>query len=114
VTDPSQLQFTQETAPDAAGLVRCRLQTEPARQLTNLQRVPILMITSEASYHASYDSCTSQYLTQAGVQHTYIRLPDVGIHGNGHMMMLEMNNLRIASLIEQWTGYMELDAVTNP
>ena len=25
-----------------------------------------------------------------------------GIHGNGHMMMLEKNNLRIARLIHNW------------
>lgn len=113
VTDPSQLRFTQQATPDSPDVVRCRLQAQPVHTLPNLQRVPILMITSEASYHASYDSCTSQYLTQAGVQHTYIRLPDAGIHGNGHMMMLEKNNLRIAALIEQWTGYIELGAITG-
>jgi hypothetical protein len=75
--------------------------------------VPILMITSEASYHASYDHCTSAYLTQAGVEHTYVRLPDVGIHGNGHMMMLENDNLRIAALIEQWTSQVERKGIAS-
>ena len=104
VSDPSQLQVIEQITPDSLDVVRCRMQAEPARQLPTLQGVPILMITSEASYHASYDSCTSKYLTQAGVQHRYIRLPDIGIHGNGHMMMLENNNLLIADFIAEWTN----------
>ena len=31
-----------------------------------------------------------------------IWLPEVGIHGNGHTMMLERNNEQIADLIEDW------------
>ncbi len=50
-----------------------------------------LIVVSEASYHAAYDHCTANYLTQAGVRNTMIRLGDVGIRGNGHMMMLEKN-----------------------
>ena len=58
---------------------------------------------SEASYHAPYDYCTSRYLTQAGVKHEFVSLPDAGIRGNGHMMMLEKNNLEIAALLDGWT-----------
>jgi pimeloyl-ACP methyl ester carboxylesterase len=103
VSDPSQLSFVQQTVPDSPDLVRCRMQTEPVHQLSSIQGIPILMITSQASYHAAYDHCTSKYLTQAGVKHTYVRLPDAGIYGNGHMMMLEKNNLEIAQLIAKWT-----------
>jgi hypothetical protein len=31
-----------------------------------------------------------------------VRLPDRGIRGNAHMMMLEKNNLEIAALLRQW------------
>jgi hypothetical protein len=31
-----------------------------------------------------------------------LRLEDKGIHGNGHMVMLEKNNLDIARLIDDW------------
>ena len=103
VSDSSQLTFVQQTVPDSPDLVRCRMQTEPAHQLSTLQGIPILMITSQASYHASYDHCTSKYLTQAGVKHTYVRLPDAGIYGNGHMMMIEKDNLVIAGLVAKWT-----------
>ena len=32
----------------------------------------------------------------------YIRLQDKGIQGNGHMVMIEKNNLDIARLIDDW------------
>ena len=63
--------------------------------------MPILILTAEASYHAPYDHCTVKYLEQAGVHPTWIKLADEGIHGNGHMMMLEKNNQAIASLMSR-------------
>jgi hypothetical protein len=41
-------------------------------------------------------------LAQAGVKNSFIRLADRGIKGNGHMMMLEKNNLAIAGVIADW------------
>ena len=90
--------------PDGQDVVRCWLQPEPARQLSNLQQIPIVIVVSEASYHAPYDHCTSRYLEQAGVRHEFVRLPEVGIRGNGHMMMLEQNNLAIAEWLERWAN----------
>ena len=31
-----------------------------------------------------------------------VRLEDVGIRGNGHMVMLEKNNLEVADWIDGW------------
>jgi pimeloyl-ACP methyl ester carboxylesterase len=102
VTDPAELKFERVEAPAGPGLVNCWRQTAPARTLPRLAHVPILIVQSEASYHAPYDYCTAAYLTQAGVKNTYIRLADVGIHGNGHMMMLERNNAAIAGVMLAW------------
>jgi len=33
---------------------------------------------------------------------TWIKLAEIGIHGNGHMMMLEKNNLEIATVMSRW------------
>jgi hypothetical protein len=33
---------------------------------------------------------------------TYTRLAEAGIHGNGHMMMLEKNNEAIAAVMMSW------------
>ena len=74
----------------------------PARQLPNLAKIPILIVTSEASFRAQYDHCTSEFLTQAGVKNEHLRLETVGIHGNGHMMMLEKNNGDIANVLINW------------
>jgi hypothetical protein len=38
-----------EDKPDSPDLVTCWKQAEPARQLPNLQRMPILFLTAEAS-----------------------------------------------------------------
>ena len=100
--DEPQLALVQEASADRPDLVRCRLQAEPARQLVNLRGIPVLMLMTEASYHSPYDHCTSKFLTQAGVQHTFTRLEDVGIRGNGHLMMLEKNNLQVAAAMESW------------
>jgi pimeloyl-ACP methyl ester carboxylesterase len=80
----------------------CWLQKGAARRLVHLAGVPTAVVTSEASYHAEYDHCTVAYLHQAGVDAEFIRLADRGIHGNGHMMMLEKNSLDIATCVEQW------------
>ncbi|HYT04760.1 MAG TPA: alpha/beta hydrolase [Gemmatimonadales bacterium] len=102
VSDPSQLTFVPQAVADNPGVIRCWRQAEPARQLPNLQHVPILIVTSEAGYHSTYDQCTSEYLTQAGVPNAQVNLGDVGIHGNGHMMMIEKNNLDIAAFMQSW------------
>ena len=100
--DASDLAITRQETPDAPDVARCWLQKSPARTLPNLQKLPILVITGEASYHAPYDHCTVKYLQKAGVNPVWIKLADVGIHGNGHMMMLEKNNAEIAGVMSRW------------
>jgi pimeloyl-ACP methyl ester carboxylesterase len=102
VTDPSQLSFVQEPAPDPGKLVRCWVQAAPARQLTNLQKMPHLLIAGEGANASNTNHCVSKYLTNAGVQNTWVNLKDVGIRGNGHMMMLEKNHLEIAAYMATW------------
>ena len=105
VNDPAELAIVRQDKADGPDLVRCYAQAAPARQLPNLQKMPILVLTSEASYHAPYDHCTVKYLEQAGVRPTHIRLADIGIHGNSHVMMLEKNNQEIAAVIAQWLDH---------
>jgi pimeloyl-ACP methyl ester carboxylesterase len=100
-SSPEDLEFVMHE-PSAPDLSPYWLQVEPARKLPNLARVRTALISAEASYHAPYDPGTSAYLTQAGVRHDFIRLADHGIGGNGHMVMLEQNNLDVAALIVDW------------
>jgi len=102
VASASELSFVQEENSDGPGLVKCWMQATPARQLPNLQKMPVLMLTAEASYHAPYDHCTVKYLQQAGLRPSWIKLADLGIRGNSHVMMLEKNNRQIAAVIARW------------
>lgn len=80
----------------------CILQQEPASTLINLVNISVLIEVSEASYHTVYDHCTVDFLRQAGVKVDFIRLEDLNIHGNGHMQMMEKNNLEIAEVLHKW------------
>ena len=88
--------------PTSDDLVQCFLQKEPARKLVNLSKTNILILTAESSYHAPYDHGTSNFLTQAGVKHDFIRLQDHNINGNGHMMMHEKNSSEVCNFIVSW------------
>jgi pimeloyl-ACP methyl ester carboxylesterase len=99
---PTQLKTAKQSAPEAADLAACVSQADPPHKLKNLAGIPVVIVTAESSYHAPYDHCTSKFLTQAGVKNTHLRLENEGIHGNGHMMMLEKNSNEVAAAIQKW------------
>jgi pimeloyl-ACP methyl ester carboxylesterase len=98
----NELQFEQQEKADAPDLVRCWMQKAPARQLPNLAKMPIAIVHGEASFHAPFEHCTVKYLEQAGAKPRWIDLGKAGIHGNGHMMMLEKNSDEVARAIGDW------------
>ena len=102
VKEPAELAVEREAQADGPDLFVCWMQKAPVRQLVNLKNIPVMVMAAEASYHQSYDHCTAKYLNQAGVKTEYIRLQDKGIFGNGHMVMIEKNNLDIARLVDGW------------
>jgi pimeloyl-ACP methyl ester carboxylesterase len=101
VKDPTELAPRRENKPQGADLIACWVEGT-RHKLPRLAGIPVMIVTAEASYHAPYDHCTSQYLSRAGVANDLVKLADRGIHGNGHMMMLEKNNLQIAGVIAEW------------
>src|SRR5260370_1026346 len=100
--DAWELTFERQEKADGPDLSRCWLQKEPARQLPNLGKLPIAIVTGEASFHGPYEHCVVKFLEQAGVHPTWLNLGAMGIHGNGHMIMLEKNSDQIARVIEKW------------
>ncbi len=103
VTEASPLKFVREDKPEKPESRALLVAGRSRRASSSIcEATPILIVTSEASYHAPYDHCTVRYLAQAGVKSTFIRLPDVGVHGNGHMMMLEKNSDDIAKVMADW------------
>ena len=103
VKDPSELQVALEEKSDIPGdVVPCYLQKEPGRKLVNLEKIPVVYLSAEGGYHRVFDHCLAKWLNQAGVKTQFVRLEDVGIHGNGHEMMLEKNSDEIAKFIGGW------------
>ncbi|WP_424136620.1 alpha/beta hydrolase [Roseomonas chloroacetimidivorans] len=99
--DPSAMQPELRAAP-GADLKLCMVQAEPARQLPRLSGIPIVVVTAEASWKAQEDHGVVDFLRQAGVPADHLRLEQAGIHGNGHMVMLERNSDEIAALLADW------------
>jgi pimeloyl-ACP methyl ester carboxylesterase len=102
VTTQSPLEFVRQDKAEAPDLVRCWRQKEPARRLVAVGERPILYLAAEASFYAPYNHCTVGYLNQADVKVTYVKLADIGLRGNGHMMMMEKNSDAIAQVIVDW------------
>ncbi|MDI1364677.1 MAG: hypothetical protein PSX79_07405 [bacterium] len=109
LTDPKELAKVQDLEPERPDLIRCWRPVEPARRLVTLSRFPVLILVSEASYHAGCDHCTARYLSQAGVKTDFVRLADLGLHGDGHMLMLEKHSAEIAAEIGRWLDGRKLD-----
>jgi pimeloyl-ACP methyl ester carboxylesterase len=101
VANPSEIK-TKTITPTEAGVQPYRLQEEPARKLKHLQGIPIVLVTAEASFASPGSPGAVAYLTQAGCRAEELRLVDHGIHGNGHMMMVEKNNREVLQPILEW------------
>jgi len=102
VTPESPLEFVQQEQAEGPDLVKCWRQKEPARRLVAVGDRPIIYLAAEASFYAPYNHCTVGYLRQAGVDVSFVKLADIGLRGNGHMMMMEKNSDAIAQVIVEW------------
>ncbi len=98
---PSDLK-TVNNETDSPARRSCIYQAEPARKLPQIAKVKYVAFTGEASPHITYDQCVVNYLRQAGVKVDWIKLGEVGVHGNGHFSFLEKNNLDVAEVVEDW------------
>jgi hypothetical protein len=102
IKEASELQPVRQEKADGPDLLPCWVQKEPAHKLVNLESIPILNVTGEASYHRPYAHCEAKWLNQAGVKTTFVRLEDVGLPGNGHQMMSEKNSAGISKFFMDW------------
>lgn len=102
ITNPTQLRPLRQAKAAGPGLIPCWLQQEPAHKLINMEGFSVLEVSGQASYHRPFAGCTAEWLNQAGVKTTYVRLEDIGLRGNGHQMMSEKNSAAIAGFFLQW------------
>jgi len=82
-------------------LTTFKLQAEPVRKLKNLQNIPIGWLTGEFG-GGGLGYANVAYLRQAGCRAELIRLRDLGIEGNGNLMVMEKNNRQVFDLIDGW------------
>jgi pimeloyl-ACP methyl ester carboxylesterase len=101
-SQPSDLNVVLEAKSERPDEAPCWLQVEPARKLARWKNIRVLDISANATYHRVYDPCIPKWLNQAGVRTDFVRLEDVGITGNSHMMMLEKNSDAIIKFIVGW------------
>ena len=102
IKEASELQTIRQDKPDGPDLLPCWVQKQPAHRLVNLEAIPVLDVSGEASYHRPYAHCVAKWLNQAGVKTTFVKLEDVGFAGNGHQMMSEKNSAGIARYLQGW------------
>ena len=101
VNDVSELKLVDVASPEE-GVAAYKLQAEPARKLKNLRNIPIVFVTSEGSFASPGNPGGVAYFKQAGCMAEELRLTKLGIHGNGHMMMVERNNRQVLQPILDW------------
>jgi hypothetical protein len=91
----------------------CGATTYTDQQIATLATVPILVFFGDhldtpnpfgLSWPAAFADCQA-FITRVNAAHGNAQMlypPNLGIHGNSHMFMLDKNNLQIADLILKW------------
>lgn len=75
--------------------ITCPKQTN-IRNFTNTRRLHLMRKWAEM-------------LNKLGGDVTVIHLPDVGLHGNTHFPMSDLNNVEVADLLSKWLYEKQLD-----
>jgi pimeloyl-ACP methyl ester carboxylesterase len=98
--DASELSLTTLDGPEGAS--PRRVLADPPRRLPNVSRVPIALVTAEASPFAGFGAAIMAFLERCGAAADLIRLADHGVRGNGHGMIFERNNRDVLGVILGW------------
>jgi pimeloyl-ACP methyl ester carboxylesterase len=102
INSPSELKVHLIPSERPGDEVGCYLQDEPVHKLVSFENLRILSISAEGTYHRVFDVCIPKWLNQAGAKDDFVRLEDVGIHGNMHEMFLDRNSDEIIKFIDGW------------
>lgn len=97
------------TVPTVDGRLGLDKQVEYSHLLADLARVPFLFVWGDHLHGDAFWDIQHGWAEQfiddvvgAGGVAAHLDLPENGLRGNSHMMMLERNNLEIADLLERW------------
>lgn len=75
---------------------------ESAVRLPRLSRVPIVVVTAEASAFDLFGADVVGFLRSGDCEVEQLRLADHGVRGNGHAFMLERNNREALQVVLDW------------
>jgi pimeloyl-ACP methyl ester carboxylesterase len=107
-------QFGFRAAQARPDKVRALVAVEPAAigdpaQAAALKSIPILFVYGDnipldARWPTMHQTgiAWAEQLRAAGADVEVIELPEHGIHGNSHMMMMDRNNLQVGGVIQDW------------
>ena len=76
--------------------------------MQTLTKLPMLILYADhievAERRVGFDACKalSVRINNAGGNATFVHLPEQGIYGNSHMMMMDKNSFQIADMILKW------------
>jgi pimeloyl-ACP methyl ester carboxylesterase len=84
------------------GLTPVPLAFGPGPDEAKLDGLPIAVVSAPCSGFEPSCHLTAGYLRSCGASVDEIRLGEIGIHGNGHAMMLEKNNAEVAAALTDW------------
>ena len=101
---PADIKVHLEPSERPGDEVGCYMQDQPVHKLVGYQNMPILSLSAEGTYHRVFDVCIPKWLNQAGAKDDFVRLEDVGIHGNMHEMFLDRNSQDVIKFIDEWIG----------
>jgi pimeloyl-ACP methyl ester carboxylesterase len=107
-------QFGQKVAQARPDKVKALILVEPAgfgdpAKASAMKNIPILTVYGDnidldsrwPKIRQTQLDLNQKYIA-AGASVDVINLPEIGIKGNSHMMMMDRNNLQIAGIIEDW------------
>lgn len=74
--------------------------------LSAFEGLPVMVFTGsdDTDHPKETDGAVVDWLTDAGAKAEYWWLPDRGVDGNGHMLMMEENSDELADMIIGWLG----------
>lgn len=104
----------------AYGLTYAPVETEPALAdpsqlredpaaftIPGLAGIPVQVVTGGASPNAAHGPETVQFLRAVGAEAELLHLPDRGIEGNGHALILERNSSEAVQPVIEWIAGLE-------
>jgi pimeloyl-ACP methyl ester carboxylesterase len=86
----------------------CPMQNDPASKLVNFANIPVVLAGTEKGLsNLAALKCQAAVWQQAGVDASYVYLPDRGLKGGGHFAMAQLDNAQYAKVFIELAAEIE-------